>query len=131
MAGTVTGMPKILLRLEATVAVVIATAAYARLGSGWASVAALLLVPDLSAIGYLAGPRIGAASYNVAHFLGWPFAIIAWGAIVGIPMLVSIGLIWVVHIAGDRALGYGLKYPAGFSVTHLGRLGRPSADHGP
>jgi hypothetical protein len=24
----------------------------------------------------------------------------------------------------DRALGYGLKYPSGFSHTHLGQIGR-------
>jgi hypothetical protein len=28
-----------------------------------------------------------------------------------------------VHIGVDRALGYGLKYGAGFGLTHLGRIG--------
>ena len=28
----------------------------------------------------------------------------------------------------DRLLGYGLKYGAGFAFTHLGRIGKASAD---
>jgi hypothetical protein len=28
-------------------------------------------------------------------------------------------LIWTAHIAMDRALGYGLKYPTAFKSTHL------------
>ena len=43
------------------------------------------------------------------------------------PLLLSIAMIWLAHIGIDRALGYGLKYPAGFSFTHLGRIGRGSA----
>jgi hypothetical protein len=31
-------------------------------------------------------------------------------------------LIWLAHIGGDRALGYGLKYPTGFEDTHLQRV---------
>jgi Domain of unknown function (DUF4260) len=32
-------------------------------------------------------------------------------------------MIWLAHIGIDRALGYGLKYTAGFTFTHLGRIG--------
>ena len=28
----------------------------------------------------------------------------------------------------DRALGYGLKYTAGFGLTHLGRIGKARTD---
>jgi hypothetical protein len=31
------------------------------------------------------------------------------------------------HIGIDRALGYGLKYSAGFGFTHLGRIGKVTA----
>ncbi|GLR92489.1 hypothetical protein GCM10007858_01070 [Bradyrhizobium liaoningense] len=43
------------------------------------------------------------------------------------PLTLSIALIWLAHIGIDRALGYGLKYSAGFSFTHLGRIGRQKA----
>ncbi|MEM6559127.1 MAG: DUF4260 family protein [Myxococcota bacterium] len=35
--------------------------------------------------------------------------------------------IWIAHIAFDRALGFGLKSPAGFKHTHLGQFGKQSA----
>jgi hypothetical protein len=38
----------------------------------------------------------------------------------GLP--VQISLIWAAHIGGDRALGFGLKYPTAFKDTHLGRV---------
>jgi hypothetical protein len=40
------------------------------------------------------------------------------------PLVLSIAMIWMAHIGIDRALGYGLKYSAGFTFTHLGRIGR-------
>jgi hypothetical protein len=40
------------------------------------------------------------------------------------PLWLSIALIWMAHIGIDRALGYGLKYSAGFGFTHLGRIGK-------
>ena len=39
-------------------------------------------------------------------------------------LAMHLSLIWCAHIGFDRALGYGLKYDAGFSFTHLGRIGR-------
>jgi uncharacterized protein DUF4260 len=42
----------------------------------------------------------------------------------GLCVLIAAGLIWTAHVRFDRALGYGLKYSAGYSFTHLGRIGR-------
>jgi hypothetical protein len=36
------------------------------------------------------------------------------------PLLYGPALVWAAHIGFDRLLGYGLKYPAAFGVTHLG-----------
>jgi len=33
-----------------------------------------------------------------------------------------LALIWFAHIALDRLLGYGLKYPTRFQDTHLQRV---------
>ena len=41
-----------------------------------------------------------------------------------VPSVWPICLIWVAHIAMDRALGLGLKFPSAFHDTHLGRVGR-------
>jgi len=43
------------------------------------------------------------------------------------PLTLSIAMIWLAHIGIDRALGYGLKYAAGFGYTHLGRIGKAAA----
>jgi hypothetical protein len=43
------------------------------------------------------------------------------------PLVLSIAMIWLAHIGFDRALGYGLKYSAGFGFTHLGRIGKDAA----
>ena len=40
------------------------------------------------------------------------------------PLVLSIAMIWLAHIGIYRALGYGLKYGAGFGFTHLGRIGQ-------
>ena len=37
-------------------------------------------------------------------------------------LLVQLALIWVAHIAADRAMGFGLKYPTEFKDTHLQHL---------
>jgi hypothetical protein len=38
-------------------------------------------------------------------------------------VLWQISLIWFAHIGLDRVLGFGLKFPLGFRVTHLGVIG--------
>lgn len=40
---------------------------------------------------------------------------------------VQVAAIWAGHIGADRALGYGLKFPTGFTDTHLGRQPVPVA----
>ncbi len=124
MSGTVTGAPKALLRLEGLFVLMAACAAYAKVGGDWWLFAILFLTPDLSMLGYLAGRKAGAVLYNLAHSYLLPLAAIAWGVSGQNPLALDIGLIWGAHIGFDRALGYGLKYAAGFGVTHLGIKGR-------
>lgn len=42
----------------------------------------------------------------------------------GNALYLALALIWFVHIGIDRMLGYGLKYPEGFKITHLGTIGQ-------
>jgi hypothetical protein len=122
-AGTVGGV-RALLRIEGAAVFAVALAAYAQFGAGWGAFALWLLVPDLSLLGYLAGPRVGAALYNAAHSYAGPALLLALGVSAAMPWAVAGSLIWLVHIGLDRALGYGLKYAAGFAFTHLGRIGK-------
>lgn len=113
------------LRVEAALVAAVALALYAKVGLGWGWFAALFLVPDLSLLGYLAGPRVGARTYNALHSYVGPLVVLVFGRL--IPALAPgepFALIWLTHIGFDRALGYGLKYTSGFRDTHLGRIGR-------
>ena len=82
----------------------------------------LILTPDLSMLGYLAGPRIGAICYNLAHHQGIAIATAAVGFYAHSPLTLLIGILLFTHSAMDRIFGYGLKYPDQFRHTHLGWL---------
>jgi uncharacterized membrane protein len=127
-ASSVQGMPRILLRAEGAAIFALSLLLYAKVGLSWWPLAVLFLAPDLSFLGYLAGARAGAIVYNAAHTLVGPLAMAAAGLLFPVFILIPLALIWATHIGFDRVLGYGLKYGAGFGFTHLGRIGRTSAD---
>lgn len=87
----------------------------------------LLLVPDVSMLGYLGGNHLGAIAYNVAHnwFVGGLVLGLGWW--LAVPVVTMAGAILVAHTGIDRVMGYGLKYPTAFQDTHLGRIGRNRA----
>jgi hypothetical protein len=119
--GFVTGSVRTWLLLESVAMAALAIVAYRHFGGSWPRFAALFLVPDLSMLGYLAGPRLGAVAYNVAHAIVGPAVLAVLG--VAAPALLPYACIWLAHVGIDRALGYGLKYPTAFGATHLGRMG--------
>jgi len=81
-----------------------------------------VLAPDLSALGYVAGPAAGAVTYDLAHTYVGPVVLGLIGVLADSGVATQLALIWFVHIGADRLLGYGLKYPTGFRDTHLQRL---------
>jgi len=107
------------LRAEGLAVAALSAFLYARMGARWWLFAALWLVPDAGMLGYLAGPRVGAISYNVFHFYGLPVVLMVIGITTGRMEMEAIALVWFNHIGVDRMMGYGLKYPAGFGKTHL------------
>ena len=126
MSGATSGAVRLVLRLEGLCVLVAALVAYTKFGLGWGTFALFFLAPDLSFLGYLAGPKVGAVSYNVAHSYIGAVACLVAGSVLPAPVLLCAGIIWCAHIGFDRALGYGLKYSEGFGFTHLGRIGRLS-----
>ena len=121
MSEAVTGAPKALLQLEGLAVSLAAIAAFSHVQGSWLLFAVLFLVPDLSMLGYLAGPRVGAMIYNAMHWYVLPLACMAIGVVSDAALFTAVGLIWVAHIAVDRTLGFGLKYADGFGATHLGK----------
>jgi Domain of unknown function (DUF4260) len=123
-SGATIGGVRWLLRCEGLALFVAACALYHVWGGSWWLFVVLFLAPDLSFLAYLIGARQGALVYNAVHTTIVPIIVIGIGAALTVPLLTSIAIIWLAHIGLDRALGYGLKYDAGFGFTHLGRIGR-------
>jgi hypothetical protein len=119
----VQGMVRTWLRVEGLLVFAAGLALYAQGERSWLLFAALFLAPDVSFLGYLAGPRSGASVYNLAHSYTLPLALALGALVMDLDTLLPFALIWIAHIGFDRALGYGLKYPTGFGHTHLGPIG--------
>lgn len=114
----------LLLRLEGLAIATATGLLYARTGASWWLFAEVWLAPDLSMLGYLAGPCRGSRIYNAFHTYLLPITLGIAAVVLRANAVVPFALVWANHISVDRLLGYGLKYSAGFGWTHLGRSGR-------
>ena len=114
--------PAALLRVEGVALLVLSVLLYRVNGGGWLMFGVLFLAPDLSMLGYLAGPQVGAAIYNAFHTYAMPAVVGALGMVFVSPVAMAVALIWFAHIGVDRTVGYGLKYPTSFKDTHLQRV---------
>ncbi len=115
---------KNLLRLEELALFLLAIYLFSELDYVWWIFLILLLAPDLGALGYVAGPRIGSIAYNLTHHKAIAVAAYLVGALLGSQILQLVGVIILAHSSLDRVVGYGLKYPDSFDHTHLGWVGK-------
>jgi hypothetical protein len=111
--------PRPLLRLEGAAILAVSIFAYHWSHGSWQMFALLLLLPDLSIAGYAIGARAGSIAYNAVHTYTGPVLLLGYSLETGLAMARFIALIWIAHIAFDRLLGFGLKYPTQFKDTHL------------
>jgi hypothetical protein len=115
--------PAWLLRVEEACLLAAAVWLYAHLHFSWLLFVVLFLTPDLFMLGYLANVRLGAAMYNLGHWLLLPLGLLAFGYLTARPIATEVAIIWFSHIVFDRMMGYGLKYPTFFKDTHLQHIG--------
>ena len=115
-------LPRLLLRAEGAVVALAAVTLYFYADFPWWLLVVLALAPDVSFVGFAAGPRVGAATYNAAHTYLVPVVLGAVGVVAAADLATQVALVWITHIGVDRAIGYGLKYPTGFKDTHLQRV---------
>jgi len=120
---SVSGKPRWFLRLDGLVVLAATVILFAGEHQHWWLYPALVLVPDVSMVGYLRDLKVGAFIYNVGHSYLAPAALTFTGWRTQSGLTLALGLIWLGHVGLDRALGYGLKYDEGFACTHLGRIG--------
>ncbi len=116
---------KRIISLEYLVVAILVAVFYIVVGEfSWYWLAILFFVFDISAVGYLISPKVGAVIYNIGHSLIGPglLAIVYIGTTNQGVLFVT--LIWLFHIFVDRALGYGLKHSTSFNHTHLGPIGK-------
>ena len=118
---------KNLIRIEELFLTLLAFYLFLGLDYAWWWFFVLFLLPDLSMLGYLLGPKVGAWTYNLVHHKGVAVALFVLGSYGQVPWLQLVGLILLGHSSLDRVFGYGLKYPDSFQHTHLGRIGRETA----
>jgi hypothetical protein len=115
-------LPRVLLRLEGLAVFIGAIAVYLDNDYSLLALVLLFLTPDISFLGYLAGPRTGSLVYDAVHTYVAPLTLGIAGVITESDVPMQVALIWSAHIGMDRALGYGLKYPTAFEDTHLNRV---------
>lgn len=113
-----------LLKLEELGQFLLSIMLFNQLDYAWWLFPACILLPDLSMIGYLRSPKIGAYCYNLFHHKLVAIILLILGYALNTPVLALMGLILFGHSAMDRMLGYGLKYQDDFKHTHLGWIGK-------
>ena len=98
--------------------------AFVHLRFSWWWLPAAFIAFDVSMAGYVLGNRVGAVCYNLVHAYAVPGVLLLSYVLSGSRLVAFLGLLWAFHIAGDRVLGYGLKFTSGFQDTHLGKIGK-------
>ena len=108
-----------LLQAEGLPIFIAGAVAFGALGGPWLAFVPLLLVPDLSMLGYVRDTRLGALTYNLGHNLVTAGALLGLGLGLNVGWLAIAGSVALAHVGMDRLMGYGLKYPTTFKDTHL------------
>ena len=115
---------KILLKLEEWAMLLLSIVLLWNSNASWYWYLLVLVAPDLSMVGYMAGNKTGAALYNLFHHKGLAIVLLLLGIYLNNELLQKIAVVIFGHASLDRALGYGLKRQEGFTFTHLGRIGK-------
>ncbi len=115
---------KTLLKTEELAQFALTIVLFSYLPYAWWVYPALLLLPDISMLGYLINPKAGAITYNIGHHKGLAIAVGLAGFLLASPALLLTGLILFGHSSMDRLMGYGFKYADSFQHTHLGTIGK-------
>lgn len=136
MANTISHMNLIRASWTVLAVALLGFAIFESVKYGWVAAAVVIafaVMPDVALIGAFREPGLMRPShvrlYNLLHTPWIPLALIAVSITVPLPplglglrgglQLFLAGLAWLLHIAIDRAVGYGLREPGG-SIRPVG-----------
>lgn len=119
---------KRILQIEEFLLFILAVWAYQYLPYAWYWFLLLLLLPDVSMVGYLGGEDVGKSLYNLFHNRALAIVVGLVGWYYDSTLMQFWGVIFFAHIAMDRSLNMGLKLKSGFHYTHLGPIGKKRND---
>jgi hypothetical protein len=114
---------KTLTKLEELAQLLFSIYLFSLLPFAWWVFPVFFFAPDLSLVGNLAGKRIGAISYNLAHHKAVALSAYVLGSLLGVPLLSLIGLLLLGHSSFDRVLGLGF--------INVGSQGEPTLGANP
>jgi len=110
---------KNMVRLEEFAFFIVSIYLFSLLSYPWWLFLVLILVPDLSMIGYIHSTKIGAIIYNFFHHRALSILIGAVGYYLGKEIFMLVGIIMFAHSSLDRVFDYGFKFFDDFKHSHL------------
>lgn len=114
---------KTLIKLEEVAQFALSIFLFAKLPFVWWVYPALLLLPDVSMLGYMINAEVGAFSYNLFHHKALAIVVSVAGSMLQNHELTLAGILLFGRSSIDRLIGAGLKYTTGFADTHLSEAG--------
>lgn len=115
---------KKLIRLEELAMFLFASFLFLNTNFDWWWFPVLILIPDVSMIGYAVNNKFGAYLYNFFHHKGLALFLYGIGFFFESPGVELAGIILFAHSSMDRLFGYGLKFNNSFYNSHLGKIGK-------
>lgn len=116
-------LPIIFQRLEGVAVAVAVSIFFFATGGNVLIFIVTLLAVDVFMIGYFFDKKLGAFIYNLGHSYILSVLLLLVSYMDKSGFMADVSLVWIVHIAIDRAFGFGLKHTTGFYDTHLGKIG--------
>ena len=99
---------KTLIKIEELAQLLLSIYLFSFLPFAWWVFPVVLLVPDMSLLGLLAGKRIGTITYNLIHHKAVGLGAYMIGSLLGIPLLSFVGILLFGHSSFDRMVGLQL-----------------------
>lgn len=116
-------LPNFILQLESLLIFLLGLYIFSITNYSWVTFVLLFFVPDISLIGYIfKSKKYGAILYNLIHNYVLALMLFIIGSYIYNNEIQLAGIILTTHISFDRFIGYGLRYPDIFKITHLQKV---------